>query len=218
MTKINFKTIFMAVIITAITGVFLSSGTFLNEATAAGTVPEWFKGVAGFWAQGLISTAEFLAGIEFLLAQEIIEVEGYGLLVDALAQGVDQDSHEEIWASIDSLQDQIDNIQLIPGPTATDVSISTYVNQITQTARGPQSVKLMVECSEGDYVTGGGFGVNGGNWEILRSCPAMEGTFSCMTPNQTTPDGWKVWARYHGSGYASGESLTAFVSCIDVTP
>jgi len=88
-----------------------------------GTVPEWFKGVAGFWSQGLISTEEFLVSLEFLIAQEIIKVEGYGLLADAQAQGVEPDSHDNLWAAIDSLQDEVDNIQLISGPHAVNVQI-----------------------------------------------------------------------------------------------
>lgn len=46
-------------------------------------VPDWFRGVAGFWAEEKISTAEFLDSIEFLITEEIITVPGFVSVTDA---------------------------------------------------------------------------------------------------------------------------------------
>ena len=108
MTTKFFKKAILATIITVVAGLLAFSGTsFLNSASAAGEVPEWFKGVAGFWAEGKISTAEFLSGIAFLLEQEIITVEGYGLLTEAQGDGGDSASHNDIWQAVGDLQEQM---------------------------------------------------------------------------------------------------------------
>jgi len=109
MTTKFFKKAILATIITVMAGLLaFSSTSYLNTASAAGDVPEWFKGVAGFWAEGNISTAEFLSGITFLLEQEIITVEGYGLLTEAQGDGGDSASHNDIWQAVGDLQEQMD--------------------------------------------------------------------------------------------------------------
>ena len=109
MTTKFFKKAILATIITVMAGLLaFSSTSFLNSASAAGEVPEWFKGVAGFWAEGNLSTAEFLSGIQFLLEQEIITVEGYGLLTEAQGDGGDSASHNDIWQAVGDLQEQMD--------------------------------------------------------------------------------------------------------------
>jgi len=55
-------------------GIFFGVPLIPMSASAAGEVPDWFKGVAGFWAEEKITTAEFLDGIVFLIDQEIIQV------------------------------------------------------------------------------------------------------------------------------------------------
>jgi len=200
-------------------------GTASLTNAQVGTVPDWFRGVAGFWAEEKISTTEFLEGLEFLIDQGVIQVPGYVQAADA--QSINQTSIDDLWSVVADLQNQIDIIELTPGPVGpegpawADASISTYVNQITQptnTRIGQvNQFNLTPECSEGDYVTGGGFSISGGNWKIFRSCPAEVDSFGCINPGQT-PDGWKVNAAYLGSGGVSGESLSVFVSCIDATP
>jgi len=55
-----------------IAGILISGN--IGLVSAGGEVPNWFKGVAGFWAEDKISTDEFVDGIEFLLSQGIIKV------------------------------------------------------------------------------------------------------------------------------------------------
>ena len=51
--------------------------TFADE-----DVPNWIKVVAGAWADGMISTEEFLNAINFLISNGIIQVPGYVSLDD----------------------------------------------------------------------------------------------------------------------------------------
>ena len=39
-----------------------------------GTVDDWVRTLAGWWAEGLVSDAEFLAGIEYLIEQGVITI------------------------------------------------------------------------------------------------------------------------------------------------
>jgi len=82
----------------------VSIGTASMSNAQLGTVPDWFKGVAGFWAEGKITTTEFLDGITFLIEQEVIQVPGY--VQAAEAQSINQTSIDELWIAIADLQNQ----------------------------------------------------------------------------------------------------------------
>ena len=43
-----------------------------GDADGGGTVDDWVRNLAGWWAEGLVSDAEFLAGIEYLIEQGVI--------------------------------------------------------------------------------------------------------------------------------------------------
>ena len=65
--KIRTSTIILLSIFT------VSSIVFPIQYLSADTnVPGWFRGVAGFWAEGKISTEEFVSSIEFLLKEGIV--------------------------------------------------------------------------------------------------------------------------------------------------
>ena len=70
LTKTPFLVLFVILISASI-------GTASLTSAQLGTVPDWFRGVAGFWAEEKITTNEFLDGIEFLIDQEVIKVPGY---------------------------------------------------------------------------------------------------------------------------------------------
>ncbi len=65
--KIRTLTI-LAVILTITGGVFFSADAQVDQ----GQVPTWFKGVAGYWAEGKISQGEFISAIQFLVSQKVI--------------------------------------------------------------------------------------------------------------------------------------------------
>jgi len=112
---LNRKPIFLSISISVLFSVILLSSNLFNPDIALAdesSVPDWFRGVAGFWAEGNISTEEFVDGIEFLIGQGIILVPSSMPSADA----VDEATIDELWASIGDLQTQVDNIELIPGP------------------------------------------------------------------------------------------------------
>lgn len=221
MTKINFKIIFLAVIITTIAGVFLSSGVFLNEATAAGTVPDWFKGVAGFWSQNLISTEEFLAGIEFLIEQEIIKVDGYGLLAGVQAQEVDQDSHEAIWAAIDSLQSSSE-VPGPPGQSCWDLNgngvgdVIVRAGNTSEDTNGDGLVDVL-DCQGPSGTSDLGFYVRS-NDVVGISSNSESITVTCDVADRATGGGW-AWSvismPFGGTVFADGEILKSKVALLD---
>jgi len=104
--------------IAALGGIALS--TTETQASGDEGVPEWFKGVAQFWAEGGISTAEFLDSIQFLIGEEIILVPGFGPITEANAEGVDQASLDEIWEAIGELQGQLETMST--GDTLAELS------------------------------------------------------------------------------------------------
>ncbi|MGI0073180.1 MAG: hypothetical protein ACREA3_05165 [Nitrosotalea sp.] len=65
--KIRTLTI-LATILTITGGVFFSA----HAQTEQGQVPTWFKGVAGYWAEGKISQGDFINAIQFLVSQKVI--------------------------------------------------------------------------------------------------------------------------------------------------
>lgn len=75
MTRIVLKSVIISITIGAFAfGLLMGSSTLMMKAIADEGVPDWFRGVAGFWAEEKITTAEFLDSIEFLITEEIISV------------------------------------------------------------------------------------------------------------------------------------------------
>jgi len=102
LTKTSFLVLFVILISASI-----GTASFANA--QIGTVPDWVKNTAGWWSEGKVSTQEYLDGLEFLIKNEIIMVPGF--IQIAQAQSVNQTSLNEIWATINSLQNQIDSIE-----------------------------------------------------------------------------------------------------------
>lgn len=63
----------MLAILLQLVGTNAQKSIVVNQAEAQ-LVPEWVKGVAGFWAEGKISESEFLQAIEFLIREGIIKL------------------------------------------------------------------------------------------------------------------------------------------------
>jgi hypothetical protein len=60
--------------ITAISAIGLLLAVTSTVPTAYADVPEWVKNTAGWWADDVITESEFISGVEFLIADGIIEV------------------------------------------------------------------------------------------------------------------------------------------------
>ena len=116
-------------------GLFLLSSTLVSTSYAQQSVPNWFKQTAIFWANGQVTTEEFVDAIEFLIKEQIIMVPSYTSLqpskspestkTPSSTQPLPVPSSEiqsevnKLWNTINLLQDQIDLIEATPGPNGT---------------------------------------------------------------------------------------------------
>jgi len=153
--KLNRKPIFLSISISVLFSVILLSSNLFNPDIALAdesSVPDWFRGVAGFWAEGLISTAEFVDGIEFLIGQGIIEVPSS--MPDADAQTIDQATIDDVWVAIGDLQTHVDEIELLPGPMGPNGPEGPQGEQGSQGTDLIRTAKLAgfeETCSKGGY-------------------------------------------------------------------
>ena len=67
------KIILILVLISVISFIPLSSSS-VNALEHSPKIPEWIKGVADWWVQGIILDEEFLEAIEFLVNNGMIEI------------------------------------------------------------------------------------------------------------------------------------------------
>ena len=80
MIKKNVK--LLIIIIGLIVAVIGSTSFVSNVSAEVDSLPEWVKNVAGFWAEGQTTDADFVNAIEFLIEDGIIKVSGSQNLVD----------------------------------------------------------------------------------------------------------------------------------------
>ena len=165
-------------------------------------VPDWIKNTAGWWSEGKVSTPEFLDGIEFLINQGIILVPGYVQVADA--QSVDQESLDEIWTTIDSLQNQIDSVG---SEDKESQPLGFYTVKKTESLPGPL-MHMLIQCDSGDIATGGGFDTASSH-KIKSSVPINENNVRMHDGEVAT--GWMVIAE--GKGQFDG-----YLSCADYSP
>lgn len=148
------------ILFTIVFGLLLS-GTLVSTSYAQQSVPNWFKQTAIFWANGQVTTDEFVDAIEFLIKEQIIMVPSYTSLQPSASSEPTkmpsdnqslpvpssemQDEVNRLWDTINNLQDQIDLIETTPGPNG------------TQGIPGPQGIK----GQQGDKGSPGRDGVTG---------------------------------------------------------
>ena len=147
----------MKTTIAAITTILLvaSMGSYAYAET-----PSWIKNNAGWWADGTISESEFLSGIEFLIADGIIQVPATAVSAnDASSEGVPAwvKNNAGWWADgTISDSDFLGGIQhlvavgLISVASSSDETMSSVVES-TSTSVNPELTKLQSEleaCSE----------------------------------------------------------------------
>ena len=63
----------MKAILAGIAGVLLL--TSMVGSVDAANVPDWVKNNAGWWADGIIDDESFMSGIEYLVKEEIIQID-----------------------------------------------------------------------------------------------------------------------------------------------
>jgi len=224
MTKTIPKSIFLVIALVAFASMMMFGAT---KTMAQGDAPDWFRGVASFWAEGNISTAEFLDSIEFLLQEEVIQVDGFGPISEAQAVGVDQKSLDEIWNAINSLQEQ--TVQQ-SDPVKVDVTIldeGCSPNEVIKYVSGtwicsedyyfvPEIyVKMntakgtaVVQCDAPSFhnVIGGG-GIPSTGTTLEKSFPTGTGAFGIPIERER-PTGWAA------SSSDTNADVTVFVVCL----
>ena len=188
------------VLVTAVivAGILIGTISFQNTVSAQeGDVPDWFKGVAGFWSEGKITNAEFIDSIEFLIDLGVIEVPSM-----AAAEGVEgvqgpagpqgppgpQGSKGEKGER---------------GPQGEPGPIETYVKEVTVKAPPEVRVSGLALCETGDLaLSGGAYTTHQG--KPLATKPSGE-------------SGWSLVIDYEQPGPLS-VYLKVFVVCADITP
>ena len=218
----------LGVLIPAIAvGIFFGVPLIPMTASAAGEVPEWFKGVAGFWAEEKITTAEFLDGIEFLIDQEIIQVPGFIQAADA--EGVDQATISDLWTAINNMQSQMNDIQTNgggqgppgpegpagpagpQGPKGDSADFSTYVSIIQKViSQNIGATGFEANCDPGDVALGGG-GSATGDIELGGSSPGDPNAIQ----DGDIPNSWNAY--FLNPDQVDGIAI-AYVVCADITP
>ena len=92
--------------------VILVTGLASTAYAQSDNIPEWVKGISGFWSEGKISDSDFINAIEFLINQDIIKL-------DNPTNAVDTDKD----AKIISLEAKISDLER---------DIKSYLEQIEQ--------------------------------------------------------------------------------------
>ena len=108
----NFKTILAILIIYAV----VIPSAFAQE----DTIPDWVKGIAGWWAEDKISESEFINAMEFLVTEEIIKPS----IVTELQNQVSelQETIDSAQKRISSLEQQLLELGTVPSDVDDDVS------------------------------------------------------------------------------------------------
>jgi len=226
MTRKILKPKVLGVLIASIAvGIFFGVPSIPMTVSAAEEVPDWFRGVAGFWADEDITTAEFIDGIEFLIEEEIIQVPGF--IQAANAETVNQATISDLWTAINNMQAQLNTIQTSggtpgpegpagaegpQGPKGDSGVINTYVRvNSVNIGNSESATNIVVECDAGDVALGGG-GIGGGPERKLGgSYPDDPNTIQ----DGDIPTSWGAYILNPDLVTGLG---SAYVICADITP
>jgi len=207
------------IIATIALGIFFVGASIVTTASAAGQVPDWVKNNAGWWADGLISTDEFLDGTEFLIGQEVIKVPGFVQVAEAEdgdqateAEGVDQAIIDDLWTAINNNQFQIDSIQTSGGEQEDSGILQTYVRTKSQdTIEFEKEFSIEVNCDPGDLAINGGAISSHYDISIIGDHPGKSNTLQ----DGDNPNSWSIYFT-NNQGIDGWEN--AYVLCADTTP
>jgi len=173
-------------------GILIGTISLQNSVSAQeGDVPDWFKGVAGFWSEGKITNAEFIDSIEFLIDLGVIEVPSM-----AAAEGV-EGAQGPAGPQGPKGEKGERGPQGEPGP------IETYVKETTVTAPPGDRVNGNAFCEEGDLA------LSGGAYTTIKLQP--------LASKPSRGIGWGLVNDYEQPGPGS-VTFKVFVVCADITP
>ncbi len=109
------------------------------------TIPDWVKGIAGWWAEDKISESEFINAMEFLVTEEIIKPS----IVTELQNQVSelQEKLDSAQKRISSLEQQLAELGTIPSDVD-DVSESDL-----NTEKGIAAAWSKEQITDAEYIT-----------------------------------------------------------------
>jgi len=210
------------ILLTAITSIALISGIILGSiftsstASAQGSVPDWVKNNARWWADGQLSEKEFLNGIEWLINEKIITV--------AAAQGTDQTTVDDLWVAINDLQTDLNSIQDtitsegIPGPqgTAGPSTSSTLIviKRTSDPVNIPAAVTSPLPIVTGEATCNFDEVVVAGYHQITTNAPTPALSPTVMS-SQASDNGWDVTIQ---SNQGQINILTVTAMCAKLGP
>lgn len=142
------------------------------------TIPDWVKGIAGWWAEDKISETEFINAMEYLISQGIIKPSVIINLQNQVSEL--QEKLDAAHKKITSLEQQISELGLVPSPTnSSDTELDLNTEKGLATAWSTEKI------SDSQYI---------GDIQKLVDdgiIPKFNGTAEDYNPNQPIP----IWIK-----------------------
>ena len=139
------RIIVLGLIFVVVFGVGLSSAYSQSD-----TIPQWIKGVAGFWSEDRITDSEFIEALEFLIKSDIIKVS------DPRVSELDQQKVKEDMNLINQIDDR-GNFKLTLRQTEIyqreyeilDARLAEEIDYLNQLLKLPYDISVVAhECQE----------------------------------------------------------------------
>ena len=160
------------------------------EVSAQNTIPDWVKGIAGWWAENKISEDEFISAMEFLISQDIIKP---SIVIDLQNQVSElQEKLDAAHKRISSLEQQLSESEVIPstGPSSEEPDLNTE--------KGLAFAWSHDKITDIQYVEGIQKLVDEGK------IPKFNGTSEDYNPNQPIPK----WIKNNAGFWSSGSGVS----------
>jgi len=130
----------------------------MTATAEAGFVPSWIKGIAGSWANNQISDTEFVNAIQFLVDENVIQVDPRIIEIEVIKEAQAQTMPTDngvLWESIGDLQNAVYSLQqeyelTVQHNYSQDIwdridQIQSKLNNVADTAHDN---KIKVDCME----------------------------------------------------------------------
>ena len=125
-------------------GLIAGAVSYPTASAQSYSVPNWVKGVAGFWSEDKISEEEFVGALEFLIDNDVIIVPRMVPAVLAVEDKKGQ-PFEELWDALRDMQDQIDMLRVGTGVEGDLVPYWDFNNVINDLEKNDQENSKQIE-------------------------------------------------------------------------
>ena len=112
-------------------------------------IPSWIKGVAAFWVEGNITDEKFIEVLEFLIENEVIQIEGYGK-IDILEE---KSTNMELTVTTDKESYTVDDKMNISG-TLPNNELDTIVILLISPSDNLVIIKDVQSTGNGEFSIG----------------------------------------------------------------